>query len=171
MRQIISAGAVIYRHDPKDGKTRFLLLYHGKDYWNFPKGKLEHGEKATAAFLREVEEETGLKRHHLRIVSGFRETDRYILHPRKQEVTARVQSKRDEHAALKIVIYYLVETRERTIAVSHEHDGFGWFTYHESLRIAKYKNTQEIIRRANEFIGRNLRRHSAHSPGPRRHVR
>ena len=158
MRQIISAGAVIYRRDSKDGKARFLLLYHGNSYWNFPKGKLEHGEKATAAFLREVEEETGLKRHELRIVSGFRETDRYMLHPRKQESGAGVRSKRDEHAALKIVIYYLVETRRRDIIVSHEHDGFGWFPYYEALRMAKYKNTQEIIRRAHEFIGRNLPR-------------
>ncbi len=59
MTQQISAGAVIFRRE-SDGTVKFLLLYHGKNYWNFPKGKLEAGERAIAAFLREVREETGL---------------------------------------------------------------------------------------------------------------
>jgi 8-oxo-dGTP pyrophosphatase MutT (NUDIX family) len=166
MRQIISAGAVIFRRD-HDGMVRFLLLYHGGGYWNFPKGKLEAGERATTAFLREVEEETGIRRNELRLISGFRETDRYVLRERKGP------SHRDEPRgqALKIVIYYLVETRKREIAISHEHDGFGWFVYRDAVRMARYKNTQEILKRVHEFIESNLRRHPAHPPRQSRHVR
>jgi 8-oxo-dGTP diphosphatase len=40
-----------------------VLLVHRPKYddWSFPKGKLERGEHATAAAIREVEEETGLR--------------------------------------------------------------------------------------------------------------
>ena len=150
MRRIISAGAVIFRRE-HHGEVKFLLLYHGKNYWNFPKGRLEQGERAMAAFFREVEEETGLKRHELKVISGFRMTDRYMLFGGRS-------GENDKGRAFKIVIYYLVETRTREITVSHEHDGFGWFDYHEALRISKYPGTKEILKKAHEFIQKNLPR-------------
>jgi len=156
MNRIMSAGAVIFRRE-RDGAIRFLLLYHGKNYWNFPKGRLEQGERATAAFLREVEEETGLNRSDLRIISGFQATDRYMLSAPRW----RRQRRGDEQpprSILKIVIYYLVETRKREVVISQEHEGFGWFTLADATRITKYKNTQDILRRAHEFIQQNLPR-------------
>lgn len=154
----ISAGAIIFRRE-SGGDIKFLLLYHGRNYWNFPKGKLEEGERATAAFLREVEEETGLKRGDLKIISGFRATDRYAFFSGQQR------------KIFKIVIFYLVETKKSEVAVSSEHQGFGWFTYHEALNLSKYKNTKDIIKRAHEFIQKNLRRHPAHSQRASRHLR
>src|SRR4051794_11298512 len=55
--EVVSAGAVVLgRHDT-------VLLVHRPKYddWSFPKGKLDRGEHATAAAVREVEEETGLR--------------------------------------------------------------------------------------------------------------
>jgi 8-oxo-dGTP pyrophosphatase MutT (NUDIX family)/phosphohistidine phosphatase SixA len=53
---IVSAGAVVTR---KGGEV--LLVHRPKyDDWSFPKGKLDPGEHATAAAVREVAEETGL---------------------------------------------------------------------------------------------------------------
>lgn len=153
MRPIISAGAIIFRRE--HGEIKFLLLYHGKNYWNFPKGKLEQGERATAAFIREVKEETGLTHHDLKIVSGFQAQDRYFL---PQPWPRESGGERPRRAVLKIVIYYLVETKKREVVISHEHDGFGWFSYHEALRTAKYKNTQSIIKRAHGFIEKGLPR-------------
>jgi len=43
MREI-SAGIIIYRRTLKGPK--FLLLYHGNNYWNFPKGKIENAKSA-----------------------------------------------------------------------------------------------------------------------------
>lgn len=158
----ISAGAIVFRREPT-GQTKFLLLYHGRGYWNFPKGHLEQGERATAAFLREVEEETGLKRHDLTIISGFKATDKFTFfesvdyhhraHPK--EHTPRPQS-----TIFKIVILYLVETKRREIAVSEEHEGFAWFTPKEAIAISKFKNTKNIIKQAYEFIERNLPRYT-----------
>jgi 8-oxo-dGTP diphosphatase len=55
--EIVSAGAVVL------GPGRTVLLVHRPKYddWSFPKGKLDPGEHATAAAVREVEEETGLR--------------------------------------------------------------------------------------------------------------
>lgn len=158
MKRQISAGAVIFRREPH-GHIKFLLLYHGKNYWNFPKGKLEGDELATSAFLREVEEETGLRRPDMKILSGFRATDRYVFFAKGTK------------EIFKVVIFYLVETKKREITVSPEHDGYSWFTYREALRIAKFKNTRNIIKQAHEFIQKNIFRHPAHPQRPGRHLR
>jgi len=42
MQEQVAAGIIIYQRT-KDG-PRFLLLYHGGRYWNFPKGKIENQE-------------------------------------------------------------------------------------------------------------------------------
>jgi 8-oxo-dGTP diphosphatase len=54
---IVAAGAVVLRRGPE------VLLVHRPKYddWSFPKGKLDRGEHVTAAAVREVEEETGLR--------------------------------------------------------------------------------------------------------------
>jgi 8-oxo-(d)GTP phosphatase len=54
---VVSAGAVVL------GPHRQVLLVHRPKYddWSFPKGKVDRGEHATAAAVREVEEETGLR--------------------------------------------------------------------------------------------------------------
>ena len=56
-REVVSAGAVVL------GPGATVLLVHRPKYddWSFPKGKLDRGEHATAAAVREVEEETGLR--------------------------------------------------------------------------------------------------------------
>src|SRR4051812_10650571 len=51
-----AAGAVVLR------KGRVLLVHRpAYDDWSFPKGKLDRGETAAGAAVREVEEETGLR--------------------------------------------------------------------------------------------------------------
>ena len=56
-REVASAGAVVL------GPGGTVLLVHRPKYddWSFPKGKLDRGEHATAAAVREVEEETGVR--------------------------------------------------------------------------------------------------------------
>jgi len=57
---ILAAGVVAFR------PGREVLLVHRPKYddWSFPKGKLDRGEHATAAAVREVAEETGV---HVRL--------------------------------------------------------------------------------------------------------
>jgi 8-oxo-dGTP diphosphatase len=53
---VLAAGAVVIRKDA-------VLLVHRPRYddWSFPKGKLDRGERAAVAAVREVGEETGLR--------------------------------------------------------------------------------------------------------------
>lgn len=138
MRQI-SAGIVIYRKTREE--LKFLLLYHGHGYWNFPKGKIEAEERSWQTALREIREETGLKSTDLRIEPGFKTYEKYIFHQNKEKI-------------FKIVIFYLAEARRPHIMVSHEHEGYGWFTLNEAQKILskKYRDTAEILKRAYEFI-------------------
>lgn len=141
----IAAGAVVFRRVPKRrgrGKgpeIQFLLLYHGNGYWNFPKGKIDPGERSFQTFLREVEEETGITRRDMRIIPGFRATDKFFFF-------------RDQKPVFKIVIFYLVETEKRAIRISEEHDGYGWFTVHDAIAISKFKNSKVLIQKAYAFI-------------------
>jgi 8-oxo-dGTP diphosphatase len=59
-KDVLAAGAVVFR------PGREVLLVHRPSYddWSFPKGKLDRGEHAAVAAVREVAEETGL---HVRL--------------------------------------------------------------------------------------------------------
>jgi 8-oxo-(d)GTP phosphatase len=54
---VLAAGVVVFR------PGREVLLVHRPKYddWSFPKGKLDRGERAPVAAVREVAEETGLR--------------------------------------------------------------------------------------------------------------
>jgi 8-oxo-dGTP pyrophosphatase MutT (NUDIX family) len=53
---IVAAGAVVSR------KGEVLLVHRPRhDDWSFPKGKVDPGEHVTAAAVREVAEETGIR--------------------------------------------------------------------------------------------------------------
>lgn len=56
-----AAGGVVVR-DSGAGGLEVVIVHRPKyDDWSFPKGKLDAGESFTAAAVREVEEETGLR--------------------------------------------------------------------------------------------------------------
>jgi len=56
-REVHAAGAVVSR----SGHEVLLVHRPAYDDWSFPKGKLDRGEHATVAAVREVGEETGLQ--------------------------------------------------------------------------------------------------------------
>lgn len=152
MQRIISAGIIVFRRT-KEG-IKFLILYHGRNYWNFAKGKVESEEKSWQAALREVREETGLKSTELRFMGGFKTYEKFVYQRGKDKV-------------FKMVILYLAETRQSRVTVSEEHEGYGWFTYAEALRIlSKYRDSVRILDTAHDYLRKASLRHS--SPNPQR---
>ena len=150
MQRIISAGIIIFRRT-KEG-IKFLILYDGRNYWNFAKGKVESEEKSWQAALREVREETGLKSTELRFVGGFKTYDRFVYQRGKDKV-------------FKLVILYLAETKQDRITVSHEHEGYGWFTYSEARKIlSKYRDSVRILDTAHDYLRKAGLRHSGPHP-------
>lgn len=156
--QEVSAGIIIYRKS-KDG-PRFLILFHGGRYWNFPKGKLTEGEKSFRAALREVWEETGIAERDLQFKEWFRIQDRFVF-------------TRDKQKVFKTVTYYLAETNQQKVKLQEKDEekegerafGYGWFTFQEAQRILIHRNLRGILKRARDVITR--KKPTPHArPGP-----
>ncbi|MDI6591886.1 MAG: bis(5'-nucleosyl)-tetraphosphatase [Patescibacteria group bacterium] len=137
-----SAGAVIFRRE--GNKVYYLLLYYPsishraeKDYWDFPKGHIEKGEKLEETVKREIEEEAGLK--DINFIKDFKETIKYFFKFKGKNI-------------LKFVTFYLIETKTKEIKISFEHKGYKWLTYPEALKYLSFKNAKEILKKANDFI-------------------
>ncbi len=152
VRREISAGVIVFRRTVEGPK--FLVLYHGNTYWNFPKGKIESEERALEAALRETREETGISERDLRLIRPFKAYERFSFSQRGQKF-------------FKVVILYLAETRNARVRITHKHQGYGWFVFHEAKRIlGNYEKSQEALKQAYDFLRReSARRHSAHSQG------
>lgn len=136
----ISAGILVYRKTPEGPK--FLILYHGHDYWNFAKGKIENEEKNFEAAVRETREETGLTTRDLRFVRNFKAYERFNF-------------RRNGKTVYKTVIFYMAETNEPRVRISKEHQGYGWFLYREASRIlGKYRDSQKVLKNAYDFLQR-----------------
>jgi 8-oxo-dGTP diphosphatase len=60
-RTVQAAGGVVWRRSPAGGLEVLLVHRPRYDDWTVPKGKLDRSEDHSAAALREVEEETGLR--------------------------------------------------------------------------------------------------------------
>jgi 8-oxo-dGTP pyrophosphatase MutT (NUDIX family) len=137
-----SAGAIIFRKE--NNKIFYLLLHYPgashraeKDYWDFPKGHIEKGEKIEDTVKREIFEETGLK--DIKILSGFKETIKYFF-------------KFEGENILKFVTFFLAETKEKNVQISFEHIGYEWLPYEEAIEKLTFKNAKEILKRANKFL-------------------
>lgn len=149
----ISAGILVYRKTLEGPK--FLLLYHGHDYWNFAKGKIENEEKSFEAAVRETREETGLTTRDLRFARNFKAYERFNF-------------RRSGKMVYKTVIFYMAETNEPRIRISKEHQGYGWFLYREASRIlGKYRDSHKVLKNAHDFLqGKSTRSGSANPQRP-----
>ncbi len=153
MKKTVSAGIIIFRRT-KEG-LKYLLLYVGRGYWNFPKGKIEKAERSWQTALREIREETGLKPNELKFQQNFKAFEQFIFQHEKEKI-------------FRVVILYLAETRQSRVQIEvDKHDGYGWFTFSEAQKIlTKHKDTAAILRRAHQFILHAGRRHAPQQPAP-----
>jgi bis(5'-nucleosidyl)-tetraphosphatase len=139
MLQERSAGLVVFRMD--GGDVIFLLLHYGRDYWGFPKGNIESGEKEKETAIREAEEETGLS--SIRLIDEFEERIEYFY--RKRGTTIH-----------KEVSYFLAETTESNVRLSFEHKGYKWLNFNEAVNQMTFDNDKEVLRAAKETIEKSV---------------
>ncbi len=136
----VVAGFVVYRRTNEGMK--FLLLYRRGNYWNFPKGHFEPGEHSIDTALRELEEETGIKKSELRIAPNFRAYERFYFKIGNQGI-------------YDTVILFLAETHRADIKIDpREHSGFAWFSYHDAVNVLgkKYVDTKKVLKQAYDFL-------------------
>ena len=134
MKKERSAGAIVFR---KDKEPIYLLLNYEAKHWDFPKGNIETNETDTETVKREIAEETGIK--DIEIVKEFKEKIHYFY-------------KLKEELISKEVVFYLAKTNTKQIKLSFEHIGSIWLPYKEAIDKLTYKNSKEILKKANEFL-------------------
>lgn len=149
VKKTVSAGIIVFRRTPEG--IKYLLLYHGRDYWNFPKGKLEGDERSWQAAFREIREETGLKSAELKMVGNFKAFEKFYY-------------QRGNEKIFRVVILYLAETHQRYITVRGEHEeGYGWFRFNEAKKmLSKHKDTLKILQKAHDYLLRHRNQKTPH---------
>lgn len=142
-----SVGAVVFRRE--NNQTKYLLLNHGEDYWNFPKGHTEEKETDEETLRREIEEETGLT--DIKTWPSFKRRAFYFYQAKGREKAER-KSQGKAINIFKKVIFYLAEAKNQEVRVSSEHIGFAWLKFEEALEKLQYKSSKNLLQQARKEL-------------------
>ena len=133
-------GVIVFRREGKS--IKYLLLHHGGDYWNFPKGRQEAGEDEITSALRELREETGIT--EIRLVDDFRDEYDYDFDTEiRQGIKETIYKK---------AIFFLGEVKTDEIKISDEHLDYGWFDYDVASKRMFFQNGQNLLKRVHQFL-------------------
>jgi len=127
----ISAGMIVY--NPK--LKKYLVLEYDT-HWGFVKGGIEGNETEKEAAKRELKEETGIKEFKF---EDFEEKIDYFY-------------RKDEETVHKEVVFFLIITKTEDVKISDEHKSYRWCEYKEAHNLIKFKNTRQILEKANKKI-------------------
>ncbi len=130
-----SCGAVVYISE--EGGILYLLLHYEAGHWDFVKGNVEPNESEKDTVTRELREETGIV--EAKFIEGFKERVEYFY--RRQGTTIH-----------KEVVFYLIETHTDKIQLSFEHVGFVWLEFQQAMERLNFKNAQNVLKKANDFL-------------------
>ena len=130
--------------------------------WQFPQGGIKHGETPEQAMYRELEEEVGLKSHHVRILGRTRNWLRYEVPPQwiKREWRGSYRGQKQ--------IWFLLRLIARDCDVSlrasehPEFDAWRWHEYWVPLdTVIEFK--REVYAQALNELARYLHRDARHA--------
>lgn len=138
VRRSYSAGGVPFRPGA-EGIQVALIATAGGHRWQLPKGRLEPGEGAVQAAIREVEEETGLRT----VVELFLRTVEYSYTDTYRREIPETVYKRVDFYLLRVVGGELSD-------LSFEVDGVLWASPEEALKRLTFSGERECVRQALE---------------------
>lgn len=124
-----TAGGIIFR--AKGDDIEILLIQDAKDRWTIPKGHIESGESPKETAVREIAEETGLKR--IEVLSWLGKVDfRYRRQDRLVLMTTQVYLMKalDQHEGLQ------KEKWMRSIQ---------WFKFNDALDKIEYDDISKLL--------------------------
>ena len=129
---IEAAGGVVWRRTGS-GACKVLLVHRPRyDDWSLPKGKLDPGEGALDAALREVEEETGLR-------------------CQADERIAEVRY-RDRKGRAKRVRYWAMRPVDGGFEPNHEVDEVRWVAIDRASSVLTYDHDVDVVERLREHV-------------------
>ena len=127
-----SCGFILMNYDS------ILLLQYPQGHWSFPKGHIEEDDKdhfATAK--RELLEETGIS--EVSIVDGWMSRTEYTFFSKGTPTT-------------KQVFWYLANTDELNVKLSHEHTNYMWVNFDEASEQLTFKQEVNLLNSAKGFL-------------------
>lgn len=122
MKEPRSCGFLIVKGDPIES---FLLMQH-PSRWDLPKGHVDPGETDMECALRELREETGIRKRHLKIDDSFCFESRYTVNAKRYGGTGETE---------KTLLIFLARLKEDVEIEVTEHDGFQWFEWSPTHKI------------------------------------
>ncbi|MEM2954719.1 MAG: NUDIX domain-containing protein [Candidatus Nanoarchaeia archaeon] len=143
-----SCGAIVFRQEDKESKKlKYLILYrkaseHYRELWDFPRGNIEASETEQEAAAREIKEEAGITK--LNFIPQFKESIKFFY-------------RRERKLIHKEIVFLLVETSQKKVKLSFEHNSYKWASFDEALKLLTHKNSKEILTKANEFLKKRIK--------------
>ncbi|MBA0045231.1 NUDIX hydrolase [Mycobacteroides sp. LB1] len=125
---VLAAGAALWRYqgDPADGDIEVALVHRPRyDDWSLPKGKLDPGETAAIAAVREIAEETGFTSRLGRRLPS-------VSYPVSQG-TKRVK-------------YWAAQALDGKFEANHEVDEIQWLPIARAIKIVSYAVDRKVLR-------------------------
>ena len=130
-----SCGFILMNYDS------ILLLQYPQGHWSFPKGHIEEDDKdhfATAK--RELLEETGISK--VSIIDGWKSRTEYTFFSKGLPTT-------------KQVFWYLANTVELNVNLSHEHTNYMWVNFDEASEQLTFDQEVNLLNSAKDFLNLN----------------
>jgi 8-oxo-dGTP pyrophosphatase MutT (NUDIX family) len=134
-----SAGIVLFRKE-KIGNL-FLLLHYPSGHWDFVKGKMEKGESIKETAIRETQEETGIT--DIVFLEDFEEWIKYDFQYQGELVHKKV-------------VFFLAETKETDVKISHEHLDYTWMDYNTAMEKTTFDNAKTVLTKAQMLLSKAL---------------
>jgi 8-oxo-dGTP pyrophosphatase MutT (NUDIX family) len=127
-----SCGFILINYDS------VLLLQYPQGHWSFPKGHVE--ELDTDFFStaqRELLEETGIS--EVSLIDGWDSRTEYTFSLKGVPTS-------------KQVFWYLAETNQLNVTLSHEHTNYMWLSFDEALQQVTFDQEVNLLNSAKEYL-------------------
>ncbi len=127
-----SCGVILVNFDA------VLLLQYPQGHWDLPKGHVEVTDtNHLATVRRELGEETGIT--EITFIENFVERTAYSYRHKGKRMN-------------KEVFWFLAETEQLDVKISHEHRGHLWLDWEQALAQLTHDETTSVVRKAWEHM-------------------
>lgn len=134
-----SCGFLIVKGDPVHS---FLLMKHPRR-WDIPKGHVDPGETDKECALRELVEETGIKKGDLKIHDDF-------CHEVSYTVSGKRYGMKEAEVQKTLRVYLATLIKDVKIVVT-EHEGYEWFPWKPPHKIQE-RAIDPLLKSAEEYF-------------------